>query len=132
MHLPESWTERLPVLEEFEEPWDPFPRIALFAWIAFYSFFLYQQARKGMLPGMMDGVFVPIHEGGHLLFRIGGEFLMIAGGTFLQLFAPFSLAAYLRFAGNPRELRSARFSFFSSFCRYLLIWLTRERKIWPS
>jgi len=43
---------------------------------------------------LMDGVFVPIHEGGHLLFRMGGEFLMVAGGTILQLLVPFLLAAY--------------------------------------
>jgi len=41
VRLPESWTERIPALEQLEEPWEPFPRIALFAWIAFYLFFLY-------------------------------------------------------------------------------------------
>jgi hypothetical protein len=97
MRLPDSWIERWPVLEELNEPWEVFPRGALFAWIAFYLLFLYQQARSGALPALMNGVFVPIHEGGHLLFRIAGEFLMVAGGTFLQLFAPFALAVYFLF-----------------------------------
>ena len=115
MRLPESWTERIPALEQLEEPWEPFPRIALFAWIAFYLFFLNQQARHGMLPGLMDGVFVPIHEGGHLLFRIAGEFLMIAGGTFLQLFAPFALATYFAFRRQPQGVAFCSFFFFQQF-----------------
>jgi len=113
LRLPESWTERLPALEQLEEPWEPFPRIALLPWIAFYLFFLYQQTRNGMLPGLMDGVFVPIHEGGHLLFRIAGEFLMIAGGTFLQLFAPFALATYFAFRRQPQGVAFCSFFFFT-------------------
>jgi hypothetical protein len=112
MHLPDSWTERLPVLEQLEEPWEPFPRIALYAWIAFYLFFLYEQLRNGMLPGLMNGVFVPIHEGGHLLFRIGGEFIMVAGGTFLQLFAPFALALYFIFRRQPQGVAFCAFFLF--------------------
>ena len=83
---------RLPVLEALEQDWEPVPRAALIAWIIFYTMFLYQRARGNGLLLLMDGVFVPIHEGGHLLFRLGGEFIMVAGGTFLRLFAPFALA----------------------------------------
>jgi hypothetical protein len=115
MHLPDSWTARLPVLKELNEPWDPFPRVALFAWVAFYLFFLYQQCRNGALPALMDGVFVPIHEGGHLLFRIGGEFLMVAGGTFLQLFAPFALAVYFVFRRQPQGVAFCMFFLFQQF-----------------
>ena len=94
MRLPDSWTGRLPFLEALEEPWEPVPKAALAAWLIFYSLFLYQAARGHGLLLLMDGVFVPIHEGGHLLFRMGGEFLMVAGGTILQLLAPFLLASY--------------------------------------
>ncbi|MGA7840433.1 MAG: hypothetical protein WCA34_05920, partial [Candidatus Acidiferrales bacterium] len=97
MRIPESWIERLPALEELEQPWEPVPRAALVAWIIFYALFLYQRARGTGLLLLMDGVFVPIHEGGHLLFRFGGEFIMVAGGTFLQLFVPFALATYFFF-----------------------------------
>lgn len=38
---------------------------------------------------IFSGINLPIHEGGHLLFRmLGWEFLHVAGGTLLQLFAP--------------------------------------------
>lgn len=94
MRLPDSLTDRLPFLEALEEPWDPIPKAALGAWLLFYSLFLYQAARgRGWLL-LMDGVFVPIHEGGHLLFRMLGEFMMVAGGTIFQLLVPFLLASY--------------------------------------
>ncbi len=39
------------------------------------------------------GINLPLHEGGHLLFRLlGWEFLHVAGGTLLQLFAPIAAA----------------------------------------
>jgi hypothetical protein len=115
MHLPDSWTERLPILEALNEPWEAFSRRALFAWIAFYLFFLYQQARNGALPALMNGVFVPIHEGGHRLFRIAGESPMVAGGTFLQLFAPFALAVHFVFRRQPQGVVFCMFFFFQQF-----------------
>jgi hypothetical protein len=43
---------------------------------------------------LFSGINLPIHEGGHLLFRwTGWEFLHVAGGTLLQLFAPLAAAA---------------------------------------
>lgn len=40
-----------------------------------------------------SGINLPLHEGGHLLFRLlGWEFLHVAGGTMLQLFAPLASA----------------------------------------
>ena len=63
----------------------------------------------------MDGVFVPIHEGGHLLFRLGGEFIMVAGGTFLQLFAPFALATYFFFRRQSQAVAFCLFFFFEQF-----------------
>jgi len=42
---------------------------------------------------LFSGINLPIHEGGHLLFRLlGWEFLHVAGGTLLQLFAPLASA----------------------------------------
>ena len=42
---------------------------------------------------LFSGINLPIHEGGHLLFRmLGWEFLHAAGGTLLQLFAPLASA----------------------------------------
>ena len=105
----------MPVLEGLEQDWEPVPRAALIAWIIFYALFLYQRARGNGLLLLMDGVFVPIHEGGHLLFRLGGEFIMVAGGTFLQLFAPFALATYFFFRRQSQAVAFCMFFFFEQF-----------------
>lgn len=115
MRLPDSWTERLPFLEPLEEDWKPTPKLAFAAWVIFYLFFLYQAARGTGFLLLMDGVFVPIHEGGHLLFRFFGEFLNIAGGTFLQLFVPFSLATYFLFQRHAQGVAFCSFFFFEQF-----------------
>lgn len=112
MQLPESWTERLPFLEALEDDWQAVPRAALAAWLVFYLFFLYQAMRGSGFLLMMDLVFIPIHEGGHLLFRIFGEFLMVAGGTFLQFFAPAALAIYFIF---QRQIQGTAFCVFFFF-----------------
>jgi hypothetical protein len=113
--LPESWTERLPFLESLEEPWTPVPRVALVAWLVFFGLFLYQLARGSGLLLLMDGVFVPIHEGGHLLFRFFGQFVMVAGGTFLQLFVPVALATYFFFQRQTQGVAFCMFFFFEQF-----------------
>jgi hypothetical protein len=118
MHLPESWTDRLPFLEALEEPWEPVPRVALIAWLIFYSLFLYQAATHHGLLLLMDGVFVPIHEGGHLVFRMFGEFMMVAGGTILQLLAPFLLASYFAL---HRQAQGVAFCLFFMFEQLLPI-----------
>lgn len=118
MRLPESWTGRLPFLEALEEPWDPTPKAALVAWLVFYGVFLYQAARGGTFPQLMDGVFVPIHEGGHLLFRFFGEFVSIAGGTILQLLVPILLASYFLF---HRQAQGVAFCLFFMFEQFLPI-----------
>jgi len=115
LRLPDSWTERLPFLESLEEPWTPVPRIALVAWLVFFGLFLYQLARGTGLLLLMDGVFVPIHEGGHLLFRFFGEFVMVAGGTFLQLFVPLALATYFFFQRQTQGVAFCLFFFFEQF-----------------
>ena len=68
MLLPESWTERLPFLGAMEDDWQPVPRVALIAWLIFYAFVFYELISGGEFPKYMDLVFVPVHEGGHLLF----------------------------------------------------------------
>ena len=79
MEIPEAWTERLPFLESLNKDWGPLPRWGVGAWLAFYALFLFQLARgSGFLP-MIDLVFIPIHEGGHLLFGYLGHALMTMG-----------------------------------------------------
>ena len=81
MRIPESFTERLPVLEVLEDAWEPVPRALVVMWLLFYAMFLYQAMRSEGILLMIDLVFIPVHEGGHLLFRFFGEFLAVAGGT---------------------------------------------------
>jgi hypothetical protein len=116
--IPESWSGRLPFLTGLEEDWKPLPTWAVSAWLAFYALFLFQLSRgAGLLP-MIDLVFVPIHEGGHLLFSYFGHALMIAGGTFLQLFVPLALAAYFCF---ERQIAGTAFCLFCFFEQLLPI-----------
>lgn len=116
MRLPESWTERLPFLEPLEDDWQPVGRPILIAVSVFYFLFLYQAARGSGALLMMDLVFVPIHEGGHLLFRFFGEFLAVAGGTILQLSVPLMLAAFFIF---HRQILGTAFCVFFFFEQFL-------------
>lgn len=115
MRLPESWTERLPVLERLEDDWQPTPRAAFVVASVFYPLFLLQAARGAGPFLMIDLVFVPIHEGGHLLFRFFGEFLAIAGGTLLQLGVPVMLATYFAFQRHVQGTALCVFFFFEQF-----------------
>ncbi len=115
MRFPENWTERLPVLEMLEEDWQPTPRAVLVIALLFYLLFLFQAARGTGFLQMIDLVLVPIHEGGHLLFRFFGEFLNIAGGTFLQLAVPFMLAVYFAFQRQVQGTAFCTFFFFEQF-----------------
>ena len=115
MQLPEALTDRVPVLQTLESDWDPIPRWALLAWSGFYLLFLYQAARGTGFLLLMDGVFVPIHEGGHLLFRFFGELLNIAGGTLLQLGVPVALAIYFLFQRQAQGVAFCMFFFFEQF-----------------
>ena len=115
MRLPDSWTERVPALAVLEEPWDPVPRALFYVWLAFYLLFLFQLSRGEGFLLMLDLVLIPIHEGGHLLFRWFGEFLMVVGGTFMQLFVPAALALYFAFRRQPQGTAFCSFIFFEQF-----------------
>ncbi|HZE98949.1 MAG TPA: hypothetical protein VE981_18230 [Planctomycetota bacterium] len=57
------------------------------------AYFGVLQAIRPQAWTLFSGINLPIHEGGHLLFRLfGWEFLHAAGGTLLQLFAPLASA----------------------------------------
>ncbi|MGA7855521.1 MAG: hypothetical protein WCA15_19545 [Candidatus Acidiferrales bacterium] len=113
--MPESWTVRIPAIADLEQEWEPVPPAALIAWTIFYLLFLYQVARGSGILLLIDNVFVPIHEGGHLLFGFAGEFIAIAGGTFLQLFVPFALAVYFLFRRQSQGVAFCLFFFFEQF-----------------
>src|ERR1700731_4848514 len=113
MRVPEAITDRLPALGVFEEEWEQVSPWALGAWLLFYGIVLFGAWSGGGVARWFDLVFVPIHEGGHLLFGwMGSEWLTVAGGPLLQLFVPFALAVYFAL---QRQLPGTAFSTFFFF-----------------
>jgi hypothetical protein len=102
-------------LEPLQRDWTPISRPTVVSWTTFYVLFLlYAFAdRSGYL--LIDYVFVPIHEGGHLLFGYFGHTLMIAGGTLLQLGVPLMLAAYFAYQRHAPGTAFCTFFFFENF-----------------
>jgi hypothetical protein len=115
MEIPAALSERFPFLDVLEEDWEPVSRAAFFAWLAFYVLLIGNALFGGHLFQWIDLVFIPIHEGGHLLFRLFGEWVMVAGGTFLQLFVPFALATYFAFRRQVLGTTFCAFFFFEQF-----------------
>jgi hypothetical protein len=112
----EPWWTRFEFLEPLQEPWQPVSKIALAAWVVFYALFLLYASTTHSESLFIDLVFVPIHEGGHLLFGfLGNETLMVMGGTMLQLFVPFAIAVYFIFQRQLTGTAFAAFFFFENF-----------------
>jgi len=112
----DALSERLPFFGALQDDWRAVPRAALIGASAFYLLFLYEAARGTGPLLMIDLVFVPIHEGGHLLFRFWGwQFLYVAGGTLLQLGVPLMLAAYFAFQRQVQGTAFCTFFFFEQF-----------------
>lgn len=57
-------------------------------------------AKDPMQGSFLDNVDLPIHETGHLLFRILGEFMMIAGGSLFQVIFPAVFVGYFLWQGQ--------------------------------
>ena len=102
-------------LAPLRENWEPVSKPARLAWLAFYAIFLLYALtdKSGYL--LIDYVFVPIHEGGHLLFSYFGHTLMVAGGTLLQLGVPVMLAVYFAFQRQATGVAFSSFFFFENF-----------------
>jgi hypothetical protein len=115
MEIPGWLSERFPFLDALQEEWEPVSRGVLIAWLVFYGVLIGNAALGGTLFQWFDLVFVPIHEGGHLLFRFFGEWIMVAGGTILQLFVPFALAVYFLFRRQLFGTAFCAFFFFEQF-----------------
>jgi len=106
---------RLEFLEALGENWQPVSKPARTAWLVFYAvFLLYALTNKsGFL--IIDYAFLPIHEGGHLLFGWFGQTLGVMGGTLLQLGVPFTVAVYFVFQRHIPGTAFAAFFFFENF-----------------
>lgn len=72
-------------------------RIGLTLLLAVYGFRLLLHPGGGSL---MDGVDLPIHETGHLVFGPFGEFLQFLGGTLFQLIMPAAFVVYFTRRGD--------------------------------
>ena len=105
----------LEILEPLRRGWEPVSKPARIGWLAFYAIFLFYAFtnRSGYL--IIDYVFVPIHEGGHLLFGYFGHTLMVAGGTLLQLGVPLMLATYFAYHRQIPGTAFCSFFFFENF-----------------
>src|SRR5580692_4663655 len=116
VNIPDSISDRFPALLVLENDWEPTSRAALAGWIVFYLILLIGAAAGGGLLRWFDLIFVPIHEGGHLLFRWSdSQWLTVAGGTILQLFVPFALAVYFVFLRQIPGTAFCAFFFFEQF-----------------
>jgi hypothetical protein len=104
------------LLETLRGDWTPVSKPARIGWLAFYGIFLLYALTNKTGYLFIDYVFVPIHEGGHLLFGYFGHALMVAGGTILQLGVPALLALYFVV---QRQLTGAAFCAFFFFENFL-------------
>ena len=105
----------LDFLAPIRENWEPVSKLARSGWLAFYVVFLLYALRDKSGFLLIDYVFVPIHEGGHLLFSYFGHTLMVAGGTLLQLGVPLMLAVYFAFRRQVPGTAFCSFFFFENF-----------------
>src|SRR5574337_1053909 len=105
---------RLNFLEVLEEDWQPVSKPARTAWLVFYALFLIYAFASRSRFLIIDYVFVPIHEGGHLLFGWFGQTLGVMGGTLLQLGVPLAVAVYFVFERHITGTTFAAFFFFEN------------------
>src|SRR5262252_1664783 len=75
-----------------EEPWKPVSRLALAAWLMFYTSFLAYAFSAHGAGLFIDNANLVVHEGGHNLFGWFGPTLGLWGGTLLQWLVPLLLA----------------------------------------
>lgn len=78
----------------WNEDWHPIARWVIWAWLAFFTLFLFyawSQHGQGLFS---DNVNLVVHEAGHALFGWFGQTLGLWGGTLFQLLVPFLLASY--------------------------------------
>ena len=64
---------------------------------------------------LADYVFLPIHEGGHLLFGWFAHTIGVMGGTLLQLFVPLAIAVCFILRRQIPAMAFAAFLFFENF-----------------
>jgi len=99
-----KWNAPLPVtpvmtvdeMEEAEEIPPPdlpayYGRTAALVLVAVWGVFLARENYTDPDGNFMHSILLPIHEAGHVFFRLFGEFMMVAGGSLFQLLLPFGI-----------------------------------------
>ncbi len=70
------------------------PNIPKLIFASLLSVYFLWIAKDSMQGSFLDMVDLPIHETGHLIFRILGEFMGIAGGSLFQVIFPAVFVGY--------------------------------------
>lgn len=68
-----------------------YPRLIFAVLISIYFLSI---AWAPMQGSFLDNIDLPIHETGHLIFRLFGEFMMVAGGSLFQTIVPAIFVGY--------------------------------------
>ncbi|HTK37250.1 MAG TPA: hypothetical protein VL325_02045 [Pyrinomonadaceae bacterium] len=68
-----------------------YPKLIFAGVLAVYFLWIATDPTQGSFLDMVD---LPIHETGHLLFRLFGEFMMVAGGSLFQVIVPAVFVGY--------------------------------------
>ncbi len=67
------------------------PKLIFASIVTIYFFWIAYDPMQGSFLDLVD---LPIHETGHLIFRLFGEFMMIAGGSLFQVIVPAIFVSY--------------------------------------
>lgn len=70
------------------------PNIPKLIFAGLLSIYFFWIAYDPMQGSFLDNVDLPIHETGHLIFRLFGEFMGIAGGSLFQVIFPLVFVGY--------------------------------------
>lgn len=68
-----------------------YPKLIFAVLLSIYFLWIAYDPTQG---SFLDFIDLPIHETGHLIFRILGEFMSIAGGSIFQILVPAIFVAY--------------------------------------
>lgn len=68
-----------------------YPKLIFAGLMTLYFFSIAYDPMQG---SFLDNIDLPIHETGHLIFRLFGEFMMVAGGSLFQVIFPAVFVGY--------------------------------------
>jgi hypothetical protein len=68
-----------------------YPKLIFAALACIYFLWVAYDPMQGSFLDLVD---LPVHETGHLLFRLFGEFMMVAGGSLFQVIVPAVFVGY--------------------------------------